>query len=84
MDVPKTFHHIHIKIKMPNTSQEPPASSNVMDEDFKDMDVLGTFKIKIEGQNLDHGCIKDQGEYQNQDPDAKSQSGTSSILQSSK
>ena len=29
------------------------------------MDVLCTFKIKIESQNLNHGCIKDQWPYQN-------------------
>ena len=48
------------------------------------MDVLCTFKIKIESQNLDHGCVKDQWPYSNQDQDAKPQSGTSSILQSPK
>ena len=46
------------KIKMPNPSQEPPASSKAPKEDLKDMDVLCTFKIKIESQNLDHGYIK--------------------------
>ena len=29
-------------------------------EDIKDMNVLCTFKIKIESQNSEHGCIKDQ------------------------
>merc|ERR1711954_501612 len=48
------------------------------------MDVLCTFKIKIESQNLDHGYIKDQEPYPNQDQDAKTQSGTSSVLQSPK
>ena len=37
---------------------------------FKDMDVLCTFKIKIESINLDHGCIKDQWPYPNQNQDA--------------
>ena len=46
------------------------------------MDVLCTFKIKIESQNLDHGYVKDQGPYQNQEQDAKYQSGTSIIPQS--
>ena len=46
------------------------------------MDVLCTFRIKIESQNLDQGCTKDQWQYQNQDPDAKPQSGTSRVLQS--
>ena len=41
-------------------------------------------QIKIESQNLDHGYTKDQWPYSNQDPDAKPQSGTSSILQSPK
>merc|ERR1711954_361522 len=58
--VPKTRNHIKIKIKRPNPSQEPPASSKAPNEDSKDMDVLCTFKIKIESKNLDHGCIKDQ------------------------
>ena len=60
MDVSKTSDHIQIKIKMPNPSQEPPAPSKAPNEDLKDMDVLCTFKIKIESQNSDHGCIKDQ------------------------
>ena len=37
------------------------------------MDVLCTFKIKIESQNLDHGCIKNQWPYPNQDQGAKPQ-----------
>ena len=36
---------IRIMIKMPNLSQEPPASSKAPDEDLKEMDVLCTFKI---------------------------------------
>merc|ERR1711954_421268 len=48
----KISDHIQIKIKMPNPSQEPLASSKVPNEDLKDMDVLYTFKIKIESQNL--------------------------------
>ena len=60
MAVSKTSNHIQIKKKMPNPSQEPPASSKAPNEDLKDMDVLGTFKIKIESQNSDHGCTKDQ------------------------
>ena len=58
--VPKTSDHIQIKTKMPNPSQEPPASSKAPNENLKDMDVLCAFKIKIEGQNLDHDQIKDQ------------------------
>ena len=52
--------HIQIKIKMPNPSQEPPASSKAPNKDSKDMDVLSTFKIKNVSQNLDQGSIKDQ------------------------
>ena len=54
------FYPLQIKIKIPNFSQEPPASSKAPNEDLKDMDVLCTFKIKIESQILDHGCVKDQ------------------------
>ena len=48
------------------------------------MGVLCIFKFKIESLNLDHGCVKDQQSYQNQDEDAKSLSGASSIPQSHK
>ena len=65
MDVPKTNDHIQIMIKMSNSSQEPPAPSKAPNEDFNDMDVLYTFKIKIENQYLDHGCVKDQWLYPN-------------------
>ena len=84
MGVSKTSDHIQIKIKMPNPSQEPPASSKARNEDLKDMYVLCTFKIKRESQNLNHGCVKDQWPHSNQDQDAKPQSGTSSVLQSPK
>ena len=47
MGVSKTSDHIQIKIKMPNPSQEAPASLKAPIEDLKDMDVLCTFKIKI-------------------------------------
>ena len=82
--VSKTSDHVQIKIKMPNPSQEPPAFSKAQNEDLKDIDVLCTFKIKIETQNLEQRCITDQWPYPNQDKDVKSQSGTSSILQSPK
>ena len=65
--MPKTSYHIQIKIKMPNPSQEPPASSKACNEDLKDVDVLCTFKIKIKSQNLDYGCIKIKIESQNSD-----------------
>ena len=54
--ISKTSDHIHIKIKMPNPSQEPPVSSKAPNEDLKDMDVLCTFKIEMESQNLNLGC----------------------------
>ena len=81
MGVSKTNDHIQIKIKMPNPSQEPPASSKAPNEDLKDMDVLCTFKIKIESQISDHGYIKDQWPYSNQDQDAKPHSRPSNTLQ---
>ena len=81
MGMPKTSDHIQIKIKMPNPNQEPPASSKAPNQDLKDTDVLCTFKIKIENHNLEHGCTKDWWPYPTKDPDAKPQSGTSSILQ---
>ena len=76
MVISKTSDHSQIKINMPTPSQEPPASSKAPNEDLKDMDVLFTFKIKIESQNSDHGCIKDKWPYPNKDQDAKPQLGT--------
>ena len=64
MDISKTNDHIQINIKMPNPSQEPPASSKAPNQALEDMDVLGTFKIKIESQNLENMCIEDQWPYQ--------------------
>ena len=69
---------------MTNPNQEPPASSKAPNQDLKDMDVLCTFKIKIESQDSEYVCIKDKGSYQNQDQDNKLQSGTSQFLQNSK
>ena len=60
MSVSKTSNHIQIKIRVPNPTQELTAYSKAPNEDLKDMDVLCTFKIKIESQNSDHGYIKDQ------------------------
>ena len=52
MGLSKAIDHIQIKIQNPNSSQEPPASSETPNQYLKDMDVLCTFKIKIESQNL--------------------------------
>ena len=82
MGVLKTGDYIQIKIMMPNPSHEPLESSKAPNEDLKDMTFLYTIKIKIESQNLDHDCIKDQWSYLNQDQDVKSLFGTSCILQS--
>ena len=41
------FDHIKVKIKMPNPSREPSASSKAPKQDLEDMDVPCTFKIKI-------------------------------------
>ena len=84
MGVSKTSDHIQIKIKMPNPSQEPQASSKAPNEDLKDMDGLCTSKINIESKNLNQGYIKDQWPNPNQYQDAKTQSGASNILQSPK
>ena len=82
MGVSKTSDHIQIKIKMPNPSQEPPASSKAPNEELEDMDVLCTFKIRIESQNSYNGRIKDEWLYPNQDQDANPQSGISIMSQS--
>ena len=76
MGVPKTTGNIWIKNKMSNPSQEPPASSKAPDQDLKDMDVLCTFKVKIEIQNLEHEYIKDEVPCPNQFQDAKIKSET--------
>ena len=60
MGVSEASDHIQINIRMPNPSQEPPASSKAPTQDSKDMDVLCTFKIKIESQDLEHWYIKNQ------------------------
>ena len=81
MGVSKSIDHIQIKIKIPNPSQEPPTSPQAQIKDLKHMDVLCIFKIKIECQNSDHGYMKEQWPYPNQNKDVKPQSGTASILQ---
>ena len=60
-----------IMIKMPNPSQEPPASSKAPYQDLKDIYVLCTFKIKLDSPNLEHEYSIDQLPYPNKDQDAK-------------
>ena len=84
MGVLKTIDHIQINIKMPNSSQEPLASFNSKKLVLKDMDALCTFKIKIESQNIEFRCIKDQYLNPNQDQNTKPQSETFRVLQSPK
>ena len=54
LGVPKTTDDSQIKIKMPNPSEELLASSKSPNQDLKVLDVLCTFKIKIENQNSEH------------------------------
>ena len=54
--VSKTSDHISVKIKMPNPSQEPPASLKAINQDFRDIYVLCTLKSRW-CQNLKHGCM---------------------------
>ena len=60
------------------------AFSKSPNKDIKELDVLCTFKIKIESQNSDHGSVKDQWLYPNQYQDAKPLPETSSIIQGPK
>ena len=46
MHVSKFSDHIQTKIKIPNLSQEPPASSKVTNHELRDMDVLCIFKSR--------------------------------------
>ena len=50
-NISKTSDHIQIKIKMPNPSHEPAMSSKAPNQDLKIINVLFTFKIKMESQN---------------------------------
>ena len=60
MGISNTKNHTQIKMKMPNPSQEPAALSKAPNQYLEDMDVLCTFQIQIEIQNLEYGCIKVQ------------------------
>ena len=70
MDEPISSDHIQINIRVQYPSQEHPVSSKAPNQDLKDMDVLWTSKIKIESQNVELGCTKDQLPYQNKFQDA--------------
>ena len=65
MGISKTIDYIKIKIQMTTPKQEPPAASKAPKEDLKDMDVLCTFKIKIEIKKSAHWFIKYQWPYPN-------------------
>ena len=58
MGISKTIDYIRINIKIPNPSHEPPASPKAPNDDFKDMDVLCTFRNKTESQNWEIGVSK--------------------------
>ena len=75
MGVSKTSEDIQNTVKIPNPSQEPPASSKAPNQYFKDMDVLCTFKINIGSQNFQHGSNRNQWLYPNQDQDTKPKEG---------
>ena len=46
MSISKTSDHIHIKIKMSNPSQEPPASSKTPNQALEDMDDISSSKSR--------------------------------------
>ena len=60
MGVSKTSDPIQIKINISKPSKEPPASAKALIQYLKDLDVVCTFKIKLESQNLVNFCIKIQ------------------------
>ena len=60
MGISKTSNHSKIQMKKPNSSQEPQAPTKAPNQDLKDMDVICTFKSKMESSNYEHGGIKDQ------------------------
>ena len=72
MGVPKTSDHIQINLRMPNPSQEPPASSKAPNEDLKDIDVLCPLKSRYRAKIGIIGISK-QGSlaYPNPDQNAK-------------
>ena len=64
MGLPKTSDYIQIKIRMPKYSQESLVYFKSPNEDFKDIEVPCTFKIKIESQNLELGVFKTSAHIQ--------------------
>ena len=54
MVLSKASYIIKINIQMQNTIQEPQASFKTLIQDWEGMDVLYTFKIKIESQNSEY------------------------------
>ena len=63
MGIAKTNDHIKIKIKMPNPSQEPPASTKSPIQDLKDVNALCTFKMQIESKKWEYRGIKSRSRY---------------------
>ena len=57
---------------MPNPCQEPLASYKASNQDLKEMNLLCTFKIKIESQNLEHGCMPNRIQESPASPKARS------------
>ena len=84
MGVSKTNGHIQITLKKQKTSQEPSTSSRALNQNIQDMDVHCTFKIKIESQNSNHGCIRGKWPHPDHYQDAKPKSGTPGVLQNLK
>ena len=78
--VSDTIEYIQIKIKMPNRTQGPPASSRASNVYLKDLDALCIFKIKKEGKiwiigiykTSNHIYIKIKMPNPNQEPPASS------------
>ena len=82
MGVSKIGDHIRINIKVSKPSQGLPTSSKVPNQNGKDMDVLCTFKIKIEraknwnmgvSKTSDNAKIKIKIPNPSQDPSASSE-----------
>ena len=48
-----------------NPGHDPLASSKATNQELKDMDILCTFQINIESQNLEQKYVKDQWPYPN-------------------